>query len=555
MDAGAGVSFSAPTSLTTTVTCTDNGTFTATLTASDGGSSTSDSATLTIANANPSVSITAPLAGAQVDSGVAVTAPITDPATNDTFGCNIAWGDTTTTAGAIVAGACTGSHTYATAGEKTITVSVNDDDAGTASASVTITQKAQVNLPPTANAGADRTGVEGDLVQLSGSGNDPESGALTYAWSYVVGSGVDAGTACSITSPSSASTTVSCTDDGTFTLTLSVSDGVNPPVTDTATVTLTNANPDVVLTSPNAGASFQVGAPVTGGATSGTGVPRHPDLHHRLGHGTTTPGTVVGGTCDGTHSYAATGTPTITITVTDDDEGLVAPRGSPPSRPNPPRADGRRGRGPHRHRRHLAHLGGLRLRPRRADSDLLMVVRGRGWRRPGTTCSFGSATSASSSFSCTDDGTFTMTLSVSDGVNIMTDSATVSLANADPTAGITSPDVGTTTPIGTTVPLHAVLGDAGSHDTHTCSIAWGDGVTTTGTVTGGACDSSHTYPVAGARTITVTVADDDGGTGTAARDLTVTNTAPTASAGADRTGSEGALVSLTGAGRTPRAPP
>ena len=179
VDAGAGCSFSAPTSLTTTVTCTDNGTFTATLTASDGGSSTSDSATLTIANANPSVSITAPLAGAQVDSGVAVqvTAPITDPATNDTFGCNIAWGDTTTTAGAIVAGACTGSHTYATAGEKTITVSVNDDDAGTASASVTITQKAQVNLPPTANAGADRTGGEGDLVQLPVRATTPRGSA------------------------------------------------------------------------------------------------------------------------------------------------------------------------------------------------------------------------------------------------------------------------------------------------------------------------------------------------------------------------------------------
>jgi hypothetical protein len=555
VDAGAGCSFSASTSLTTTVTCTDNGAFTATLTASDGGSSTSDSATLTIANANPSVSITAPLAGAQVDSGVPVqvTAPITDPATNDTFGCNIAWGDTTTTAGTIVAGTCSGSHTYATAGDKTITVSVNDDDAGTASASVTVTQKAQVNLPPTADAGADRAGVEGAAVQVTGSGSDPEGATLAYAWSYAVGVGVDAGTTCSFTSPSSASTTVSCTDDGTVTLTLAVSDGVNPAVTDTATVTLTNANPDVVLTSPNVGASYQLGAPVTAHATFGD-----PGSHDSQvcsidwGDGTTTPGSVVGGTCDGSHSYAATGTPTITVTVTDDDgRSGTASRGTTIT-PQPnlaPTADAGADR---------AGTEGSSLALVGSGSDPEGLTPTFAWSfvagagvDPGTTCSFGSASSASSTFSCTDDGTFTVTLGVSDGVNTTTDSAVVSLVNADPTAAITTPGVGAGAPIGTSVPLHAVLGDAGSHDTHTCSVAWGDGVTTTGTVTAGACDSSHTYAAAGARTITVTVTDDDGGTGTATRDLVVTDAAPTADAGADRTGSEGALVSLTGSGSDP----
>lgn len=555
VDAGAGCSFTASTSLNTSVTCTDNGTFTATLTASDGGASTSDSAVLTIANANPSVSITAPLAGAQVDFGVSVqvTAPITDPAANDTFGCNIAWGDATTTAGAIVAGACTGSHTYATAGDKTITVSVNDDDAGTASASVTITQKAQVNLPPTANAGADRTGSEGALVSLIGSGTDPEGATLSYAWSYVVGAGVDAGTSCSITSPTSASTTVSCTDDGTFTFTLSVSDGVNPAVTDTATVTLANANPSVALTSPNVGASYQVGAPVTAHATFGDqGSHDTQTCSIDWGDGTTTPGTVVGASCDGTHSYTATGTPTITMTLTDDDGGSGSASRGTTITPQPnlaPTADAGADR---------TGSEGTSLTLLGSGSDPEGLTPTYAWTYlagagvdPGTSCSFGSATSASSSFSCTDDGSFTVTLSVSDGVNTTTDSATVSLANADPTVAITTPDVGTSTPIGTSVPLHAVLGDAGSHDTHTCSIAWGDAVTTTGTVTGGACDSSHTYAVAGTRTITVTVTDDDGGTGTATRDLTVTNAAPTADAGADRTGSEGALVSLTGSGSDP----
>jgi hypothetical protein len=43
------------------------------------------------------------------------------------------------------------------------------------------------NNPPTANAGPDQTVNEQVLVSLSGSGTDPESGLLTYAWTQVSG--------------------------------------------------------------------------------------------------------------------------------------------------------------------------------------------------------------------------------------------------------------------------------------------------------------------------------------------------------------------------------
>ncbi len=60
----------------------------------------------------------------------------------------------------------------------------------------------------------------------------------------------------------------------------------------------------------------------------------------------------------------------------------------------------------------------------------------------------------------------------------------------------------------------------------TCSIAWGDASTSPGTVSGGTCSASHTYATGtvGA-TLTVTVADDDGGSGSASSSL-VFNRAP-----------------------------
>jgi hypothetical protein len=60
-------------------------------------------------------------------------------------------------------------------------------------------------------------------------------------------------------------------------------------------------------------------------------------------------------------------------------------------------------------------------------------------------------------------------------------------------------------------------------DTHTCSINWDDGSTTTGTVTesagSGTCTGSHTFASAGVYSATVTITDDDAGAQTKALDL------------------------------------
>jgi hypothetical protein len=135
-----------------------------------------------------------------------------------------------------------------------------------------------------------------------------------------------------------------------------------------------------------------------------------------------------------------------------------------------------------------------------------------------TTCAFGSPTSKSTSFTCNDNGTFKVTFTASDGVNSSSSDAIVTVNNVAPTITITSPSNGTITVVGAPVSLSANLSDAGRNDTHTCTINWGDGITSTATVTesGGAgkCQGTHTYAVKsppGGYQITATATDDDGG--------------------------------------------
>ncbi|MCA2187883.1 PKD domain-containing protein [Nonomuraea cavernae] len=100
-----------------------------------------------------------------------------------------------------------------------------------------------VDLPPTVDAGPDVRGDEGSPVTLGGSASDPENSALFLNWSVTPGPGVDPGAFCFFSGSSSAATTVTCTDDGTFTLTLTARDSVNGPVSDSTTLTLGNVAP------------------------------------------------------------------------------------------------------------------------------------------------------------------------------------------------------------------------------------------------------------------------------------------------------------------------
>lgn len=73
-------------------------------------------------------------------------------------------------------------------------------------------------------------------------------------------------------------------------------------------------------------------------------------------------------------------------------------------------------------------------------------------------------------------------------------------------------------PVDTSVSASATFTDLDVGDSHTASWDWGDGTTSSGTVTelngSGNVTGSHTYTTSGVYTITLTVADNNGGVGT-----------------------------------------
>jgi hypothetical protein len=103
------------------------------------------------------------------------------------------------------------------------------------------------------------------------------------------------------------------------------------------------------------------------------------------------------------------------------------------------------------------------------------------------------------------------------------DSVTVSILNAEPSAtaeGDTIAEGGTATVSGT-------ISDAGTLDAHTVVIDWGGSTTTVNLAAGVLTYSaSHAFADDAMQTVSVTVTDDDGGSGSATAIVTVNNVAP-----------------------------
>jgi FtsP/CotA-like multicopper oxidase with cupredoxin domain len=180
----------------------------------------------------------------------------------------------------------------------------------------------EVNSPPVVTVD-NASGNEGGNIPIHATAVDPDGDPVTTTWSFAPGVGVDAGATCAIAAPNSLDTTINCTDDGTFTITLTASDGINAPVAVNATLTVANVPPTVMIGSPPSGSVFIIGSTVSIVASI-----TDPGSNDTLsctftwdGGGPNDVVVPVAGTCSASNTFNTAGVFTSTVTGSDDDGG------------------------------------------------------------------------------------------------------------------------------------------------------------------------------------------------------------------------------------------
>jgi hypothetical protein len=117
-----------------------------------------------------------------------------------------------------------------------------------------------------------------------------------------------------------------------------------------------------------------------------------------------------------------------------------------------------------------------------------------------------------------EDGTYTVVVRVEDAAGASdSDTFQVTVGNLPPSCGpIVAPLA--PVPVGTLVTATAPFTDPGIEDTHTASMAWGDGNSSAATIVetngSGTATATHTYSTPGVYTLTLTVTDDENASGT-----------------------------------------
>ncbi len=173
------------------------------------------------------------------------------------------------------------------------------------------------NGSPVVDAGEDTSVNEGSGIALAGSVTDPDADAVTTTWS--ISAGPDHGGTCTFADPTALATTITCTDNGTVVVTLTASDGVNAPVSDSVTVNV--ANVAATVSAAFGAASVSCG---TNNAmlTVTFSDPAAADTHSAVinwGDGNTQTVSAATSPLVLSHTYAAAGNYIATVSVSDND--------------------------------------------------------------------------------------------------------------------------------------------------------------------------------------------------------------------------------------------
>ncbi|MGD8395931.1 MAG: PKD domain-containing protein [Candidatus Eiseniibacteriota bacterium] len=442
-------------------TYADDGDYPLTLTVTDDlGSSSSCESSVVVANVPPTCDPGGPYAGDE-GSPITFTGSASDPGA-DVLTYIWLFGDGDSAIGA------TAAHAYADDGVYTVTLTVNDGDGGVSQCSVPATI---ANVAPSCDAGGPYAGDEGESIVFSGSGSDPGADELSYTWSFGDGSsGVSGATA-----------THTYADDGVYTVTLTVNDGDGGVSQCSVPATIANVAPSCDANGPYSGNEGE--SIVFSGSGSDPGAD---ELSYTwsFGDGTSASGQEV------SHVYGDDGNYDVVLTVRDGDGGVSTCPTSALIDNLPPSCE---------------VIGG----PFEGDEGSPIAFQGTGSDPGGDPLTFrwafgdgATAIGAQVSHTYLDQGTYAVTLTVSDGDGGASQCpTTASVQNVLPTCdGAGGPYEGVS---GDPLTFTGSASDPGA-DPLTYVWQFGDGLTASG------ASVNHVYAAGGLYTVTLCVSDDVG---------------------------------------------